>query len=120
MVIEESVSTVAEAAIAPAMIWLCTNKTLHARVDQPGAELRQIDDADGQREQSEDIERDDAAGDARRALRGEELECAPQPTADPAQPAPAHTRQRFAVTVGLAMSLGFGWCVGLIGRRGFC
>jgi hypothetical protein len=52
-------------------------------------------------------------------LLGEELECAPQPIADPARPAPAHTRQRFTATVGL-VRLGFGWCVGLVGARGFC
>jgi hypothetical protein len=48
-------------------------------------------------------------------LLGEELECAPQPTADPAQPAPTDARQRFAVAVGLGMGVGFGRCVGLIG-----
>ena len=34
--------------------------------------------------------------------------------------APAHTRQRFTVTVGLDGSLGFGRCMGLIGPCGFC
>src|SRR6266480_3748162 len=37
-------------------------QALHARVDQAGAELRQIQDADHQREQTGDVEKQDAAG----------------------------------------------------------
>ena len=55
-------------------------QALHARVDQAGAELRQIEDADDQREQAGDVEQDDAPRQARRALRDEEAP-APRPKA---------------------------------------
>ncbi len=59
--------------MAPAMISPCTSEALHPRVDQAGAELRQIENADHQREQAGDVEEDDAAREARKALRDEEL-----------------------------------------------
>jgi hypothetical protein len=46
---------------------------LHARVDQAGAELRQIQNAGDQRDQAGKIENDDAAGEARNALRKQKL-----------------------------------------------
>ena len=49
------------------------HKALHPRVDQAGAELRQVEDADDQREQARDVERDDAPGEAGEALADEEL-----------------------------------------------
>ena len=58
------VSTVAEAAIAPAMISACTSRLCAARVDQAGAELREIEDARHQRDQAGEIQRDDAAREA--------------------------------------------------------
>ena len=48
-------------------------QALHARVDQPGAELRQIEHADHQRDQAGEIEEDDAAGEAGETLRNEKL-----------------------------------------------
>ena len=47
-------------------------EALHARVDQPGAELREIEHAGDQRDQPREIEDDDAAGEAGKALRDEE------------------------------------------------
>ena len=44
-------------------------QALHARVDQAGAELREVEDAGDQRDQAGEIEEDDAAGEARKALR---------------------------------------------------
>ena len=55
-------------------------KALRAGVDQAGAELRQIEDARHQRDQSGKIERNDAAGQAREGQREEKL-------SGPAQPA---------------------------------
>ena len=60
-------------------------QALDARVDQPGAELRQKDDADRERDQAGDVEDDDAAGEARRALRDEELPGALRPVAEPGE-----------------------------------
>ena len=48
-------------------------QALRARVDQPGAELREVENADHQRDQAGEIEKDDAAGEAGEALRDEEL-----------------------------------------------
>ena len=53
-------------------------QALHARVDQAGAELRQIENADDERDQARDVEEDDAAREAREALADEELPGAPQ------------------------------------------
>ena len=44
-------------------------QALDPGVDQPGAELGEKDNADRQREQPGDVERDDAAREAREALR---------------------------------------------------
>jgi hypothetical protein len=60
-------------------------QVLDARVDQTGAELGKKDDADGQRQQSGDVERDDAPGEAGEALGDKELPGAPQPAADPGE-----------------------------------
>ena len=60
------------------------HEALHPRVDQAGAELRQIEDADDERDQARDVERDDAAGEAREALGDEEL---PGALGDAAKPA---------------------------------
>ncbi|MGY3371250.1 hypothetical protein ACVWZL_008375 [Bradyrhizobium sp. GM2.4] len=54
-------------------------QALRARVDQAGAELRQIEDARHQRDQAGEVERDDAAGQAREGQREEELPGALQP-----------------------------------------
>ena len=53
-------------------------QALHARVDQAGAELREIQHADDQRDEAGEVEEDDAAGEAGEALRDEE---APRPSA---------------------------------------
>ena len=60
------------------------HEALHPRVDQAGAELRQIEDADDQRDQARDVERDDAAGEAGEALADEELPGAPRDAAQSA------------------------------------
>ena len=44
------------------------HEALHPRVDQAGAELREIENADDQREQARDVEEDDAAREAGEAL----------------------------------------------------
>ena len=49
------------------------HEALHPRFDQAGAELRHIEDADDQREQTRDIERDDAPRETGEALADEEL-----------------------------------------------
>jgi hypothetical protein len=61
-------------------------QALRARVDQAGAELRQIEDADDEREQPDDVEQNDAPGEARRALRDDEAECRNRGREEPAQP----------------------------------
>ena len=58
------VSTVAEAAIAPAMISPCTSRLCDARVDQAGAELRQIENAATSATRPARLSEDDAAGQA--------------------------------------------------------
>ena len=57
-------------------------EALDARVDQARAECGQYVDADGEREQSREVEEDDAAGEARKALRNEELPGARHPADD--------------------------------------
>src|SRR5205814_9292488 len=57
-------------------------EALGARVDQAGAELRKIKDADDEREQSGDVEEYDAPREAREALGDEELPDAPRRRAD--------------------------------------
>ena len=106
--IEESVSTVADDAIAPAMICALHLKALDARVDQAGAELREKDDADRERDQAGEVENDDAPGEARRALRDEKLPGAPQPVADAGETvrraAPRRARRRMAPHLGMGSS----------------
>src|ERR1700689_2339794 len=70
-------------------------KTLDARVDQAGAELRQKQNADGEREQPGDVENDNAAREARGILGDEELQRLPRPAAEPRGEAAARTRARF-------------------------
>ena len=77
------VSTVAEAAIAPAMISACTSKALRARVDQAGAELRQVENARHQGDEARQVERDDAAREAGERKREEELPGPAQPAERP-------------------------------------
>ena len=60
------------------------HEALHPRVDQAGAELRQIENADDEREQARDVERDDAAREAREALADKELPGALHDTAQAA------------------------------------
>jgi hypothetical protein len=48
-------------------------QALHARVDQAGAELREIEHANHQRDEAGQIEKDDAAGEAGKTLRDEKL-----------------------------------------------
>jgi two-component system sensor histidine kinase ChvG len=56
---------------------------LYSRIDQAGAELRQIQDARHQRDETGEVERDDAAGQAREGQRGEELPGALYPVQRP-------------------------------------
>ncbi len=65
------VSTVAEAAIAPRDDLGLHQQALRARVDQSGAELRQVEDAREHREQADQIQRNDAAGEAGEGQRDE-------------------------------------------------
>ncbi len=81
------VSTVADAAIAPRDDLGLYQKALRPRVDQAGAELREIEDARHQRDQAGQIERNDAAGEAGETEREEELTGAVQPAERPL-PAP--------------------------------
>ena len=76
-------------------------QALDARVDQAGAELRQVDDADREREQSGDVERNDAAGEAGKALGDEELPGMEQQAADAAQAAVRLARRRVVGAIGL-------------------
>ena len=62
-------------------------QALRPRVDQAGAELREVENARHQRDQAGEIERNDAAGEAREAEREEELTGAAQPAERPL-PAP--------------------------------
>ena len=48
-------------------------QVLYARIDQAGAELRQVENADDEREQAGEVEEDDAPGEARKARADEEL-----------------------------------------------
>ena len=98
-----SVSTVAEAAIAPAMISLCTKQALHARVDQAGAELREIEHAGDQRDQAGEIEEDDAAGEAGEALRNEKLPGRTQRPPDRVEALALGTRDFLAGPFGLGV-----------------
>ncbi len=52
-------------------------QALHARVDQAGAELREVKNPDDEGEQSGDVEKDDAPGEAGKALGEKELPRAP-------------------------------------------
>ena len=58
-------------------------QALRARLDQAGAELREVEDARDQRDEAGEIERDDAAGEARERQREEELSGAAQPAQRP-------------------------------------
>jgi hypothetical protein len=62
-------------------------QALHARVDQAGAVLRQVKDADHQREQARDVEQDDAAGEAGRTLRYQKAPARADDVGRTAQPA---------------------------------
>ncbi len=64
-------------------------------LDQAGAELRQIEDARDQRDEAGEVERDDAARQARERQREEELAGAAQPAEQPA-PAPFPRRTSSA------------------------
>src|SRR5208282_4448368 len=87
---------------------------LNARVDQAGAELGKKDDADGQRQQSGDVERDDAPGETGEALADEELPGALQPAADPGETA-GPQRRGLIDGRGLDRGLDPGRSVGLRG-----
>ena len=67
-------------------------QTLRAGIDQAGAELRQVKDARDQREQACDIQRNDAAREAREGEREQELSGAPEPAQ---RPLPAFQRRLF-------------------------
>ena len=118
MVIDESVSTVAEAAMAPAMISPCTSRLCTRASIRPARNWREIDDADGKREQPGDVEDDDAAGEARGALRDEKLPGAAQPLGHLAQAARGRPRLRLAAGFGLGLSFDGGQRRGPC--RGFC
>ena len=64
-------------------------QALRARVDQAGAELRKIEDARHQRDKAGQVQRDDAAGEARERQREEKLTGAAQPAERPASPVAA-------------------------------
>jgi hypothetical protein len=55
------------------------HQALRPRLDQAGAELREIEDARHQRDEAGQIQRNDAAGEAREREREEELPGAAQP-----------------------------------------
>jgi hypothetical protein len=66
------------------LVWTVAHQqALRPRVDQAGAELREIQHARDQREQARDVERDDAAGEAGETEREEELPGAAQPSQRP-------------------------------------
>jgi hypothetical protein len=81
-------------------------QALNPGVDQAGAELRQIENADDQREQADDVERDDAPRQAGETQDKEKMPRTAQPRAHFAQTARLETRDRFVESVGL----GFGAC----------
>src|SRR5262249_11824387 len=56
---------------------------LHARIDQAGAELRQVEDADDEHHEAGDVQEGDASRQARRTLDRQELP-APAQHAEPA------------------------------------
>jgi len=58
-------------------------QALRARVDQAGAELREIENARHQRDEAREIERDDTAGEARERQSEEELPGPSQPAQRP-------------------------------------
>ena len=64
----------------------CRQQILGPRVDQASAELREIEDARHQRDETGEIERNDAAGEAGEAEREEELPGTAQPVEWPRQP----------------------------------
>ena len=76
-------STVAEVAIASGDDLGIDQQALRTRLDQAGAELREIEDARHQRDEAGQIERDDAAGEAGEREREEELPGAAQPAQRP-------------------------------------
>ena len=68
-----SESAVPCAAMAMAMSSSLDDQALHPRIDQPGPELGEIEDAEHEREQPRDVQENDAARQAREALGDEEL-----------------------------------------------
>ena len=76
-------STVAEVAIALGDDLGIHQQALRTRIDQAGAELRQIEDARHQRDEARQIERDDTAGETGERERKEELSGATQPAQRP-------------------------------------
>ena len=71
-------------------------QALHPRVDQAGAVLREIEDADHQHEQTGNVEEHDAPGQARRRLPVEHPEAAAQRIRRTAQRRSAHNALPFA------------------------
>ena len=64
-------------------------QALHARVDQAGAELREIENADQEREQADEVEDDDAPRQRRKAVLGEKA----QHAAKAVKPPPLRSRR---------------------------
>jgi len=77
-------------------------QALDARVDQTGTELREIENADHEREQAGDIEEDDAPAQARKSDAREQLPPAQQQRGEPP---PSGGRERSAVIAPLQLDL---------------
>jgi len=84
---------------------------LNARVDQAGAELREVENADDERDQACNVERNDAPGETGETLSDEELPGAAQRKIDeapraaqPSSPGPAFlTWRRFFCALRLVL-----------------
>jgi len=79
-------------------------QALHARIDQAGAELRQVQNADHEREQARDVEQHDAPRQARGGLRDQELPALDDRIDETAQP----STRRAQRDLGRRRSLGDG------------
>ncbi len=87
----ESVSPVAEAETAAAMMSAWIVRLLNARLDQVGAKLIDQQEADDQHHEAAEIQNNDAAGERRREPRGQE---SPGDARAQSQPSMASARRR--------------------------
>src|SRR5262249_11758998 len=90
-------------------------KTLNACVDQAGAELRQHDNADRQRNQTGEVENDDAPSEARRTLGNKELPAARQPSAEAATLTRGYLVEADALGLVLTFDGSFRRCICVYG-----